>query len=563
MRRSAPFGALLLTVGFACGKGQSSGSGSGGPPSAAPTFTLTVSVTGSGAVTSSPAGIDCGSACAMSFAAGTAVTLTASPAPGMTLAAWSGGCTGSASCTVAMNADTAVSAQFVAQSPVINPPGSPRHTLTVSVTGSGTVTSTPAGIDCGTTCSAAFDEGSQVALTANPAAGFTFSGFSGACSAAACTVTMSADESVTATFAGAPAADECAGLLPSALPAAIKATLPQNECLDATSDDGDGTFALGYTAGGAGPTFPDYKFFAIENGAAVRIGQEILGGDETATYVYSQPSGFTAFARFGIDDSSSLNTFDHGGNLVSRVSLATGDPTHPASTEAGVDPSGGTAAAKHVFDSATSTWSTFYDRFDKTGAAETGDVLIDTQDREVRGVGIALSGHALVMVAQTSQQWMGRWIARDGTALTDWFALPGAPQRFTRAVIRFLMDGSVAVGFHGGSQGVKLSDVTYQFAVQDGQTQASALPAWLQARASDVFYVARGGRAYAAWGAQGSCHAGEVEVLGASSGKSCGCLAVPSLAGNSSIGRDGSLMVSERVQNFGTCVWDLYPHLLR
>ena len=75
--------------------------------------------------------------------------------------------------------------------------------LTVSKTGagSGTVTSNPAGISCGVTCSAAFATGTMVTLTAAPAAGSTFTGWSGSCTGTgACTVTMSAARAVTASF---------------------------------------------------------------------------------------------------------------------------------------------------------------------------------------------------------------------------------------------------------------------------------------------------------------------------------------------------------------------------
>ena len=58
-------------------------------------------------------------------------------------------------------------------------------------TGLGTVTSTPAGIDCGGTCSAAYPGGGMVALTATATPGSTFTGWSGACTgAAACEVTV-------------------------------------------------------------------------------------------------------------------------------------------------------------------------------------------------------------------------------------------------------------------------------------------------------------------------------------------------------------------------------------
>jgi hypothetical protein len=73
--------------------------------------------------------------------------------------------------------------------------------LTVSVTGNGTVTSTPSGINCGATCSATFSHGQQVTLTATPGTGSVFSGWSGACvGTTSCVVTMNQALSVTATF---------------------------------------------------------------------------------------------------------------------------------------------------------------------------------------------------------------------------------------------------------------------------------------------------------------------------------------------------------------------------
>ena len=68
--------------------------------------------------------------------------------------------------------------------------------------GSGTVTSSPSGITCGSTCSASFASGTSVSLTATPAAGSSFTGWSGACTGTgACTVAVTQASSVTATFA--------------------------------------------------------------------------------------------------------------------------------------------------------------------------------------------------------------------------------------------------------------------------------------------------------------------------------------------------------------------------
>jgi Divergent InlB B-repeat domain len=73
--------------------------------------------------------------------------------------------------------------------------------LTVSVTGGGTVTSTPPGIDCGATCSADFPAGTSVTLTAT-ATDVALAGWSGDCAGAdACTLTMDGAKTVMAGFA--------------------------------------------------------------------------------------------------------------------------------------------------------------------------------------------------------------------------------------------------------------------------------------------------------------------------------------------------------------------------
>lgn len=73
--------------------------------------------------------------------------------------------------------------------------------------GAGTVVSTPAGINCPTTCAGSFLFEASVGLTATPAGGSSFTGWGGACSGTgACNVTMTQARAVTATFAVAPAA---------------------------------------------------------------------------------------------------------------------------------------------------------------------------------------------------------------------------------------------------------------------------------------------------------------------------------------------------------------------
>ncbi len=152
--------------------------------------------TGSGTVSSTPAGISCGQTCSASFAAGTAVTLTATPNAGSTFAGWSGGCSGTGTCSLMASSNTSVTATFSTAAANV------QLSVQLAGTGTGTVSSTPAGITCGTTCSASFASGTAITLTATPATGSTFTGWSGACTGTGtCSVTPTANTSVTATFA--------------------------------------------------------------------------------------------------------------------------------------------------------------------------------------------------------------------------------------------------------------------------------------------------------------------------------------------------------------------------
>ncbi|MBK7659400.1 MAG: hypothetical protein IPJ28_09680 [Betaproteobacteria bacterium] len=156
---------------------------------------LTVSIAGAtgGRVVSVPADIDCPGACAAFYPADQAVALEATAQAGFFFAGWSGACAGTGSCLVTLATNRQVTATFE-PIPVA---------LAVSIAGEGlgTVTSIPAGIDCGATCAADFPQGATVNLQAIAAAGSLFAGWSGACTGTGpCVVTMNAATQVSASF---------------------------------------------------------------------------------------------------------------------------------------------------------------------------------------------------------------------------------------------------------------------------------------------------------------------------------------------------------------------------
>ena len=128
-------------------------------------------------VTSDPPGIDCNSLtayCEYEFADGSQVTITATPEQNNVFSSWGEACSGnpvtSSTCTVTMTGPVIVSATSILGVPV---------TVTPSGNGSGVVTSSPAGINCGSDCMGLYPSGSNttVILTATRASDSVFAGW--------------------------------------------------------------------------------------------------------------------------------------------------------------------------------------------------------------------------------------------------------------------------------------------------------------------------------------------------------------------------------------------------
>src|SRR5207302_879703 len=110
------------------------------------TLAVTVVPSGSGTVTSAPAGISCPGTCTVSFTVGTVITLSETPSAGYSFTSWSGACTGSGACPLPLGSP------LLAVTPPFAPPPPSTLTVTLSPSAGGTVTSSPPGVSCPGTC---------------------------------------------------------------------------------------------------------------------------------------------------------------------------------------------------------------------------------------------------------------------------------------------------------------------------------------------------------------------------------------------------------------------------
>ena len=167
------------------------------------------------------------------------------------------------------------------------------YTLTVTKagSGSGTVTSSPSGISCGTDCTEQYALNTGVTLTATATAGSSFTGWTGACSGSAstCTVSMNAAKTVTATFA--PSTSSCSvGAL------SIGTTV-------------SGTWAAGCNSVHRVGRFAKYYSFTLSSSKKVTI--DLMS--TTDTYLYLLSGRGTTGAILAFDD-------DAGDGSNSRIS---------------------------------------------------------------------------------------------------------------------------------------------------------------------------------------------------------------------------------------------------
>lgn len=162
--------------------------------------TASKSGSGTGTITSTPAGIDCGTNCKADFAFNSTVTLVATPAAGSIFSGWlGGGCYGTGECLRQyIQQPISTTAVFSTGQVVLT-------TVIVPVFASGgVITSSPGEINCGSVCRYAYPQGTVVTLTATPGFASSLSSWSGVGTSCPvsdpCTVTLDSDMTVAASF---------------------------------------------------------------------------------------------------------------------------------------------------------------------------------------------------------------------------------------------------------------------------------------------------------------------------------------------------------------------------
>jgi Domain of unknown function DUF11/Bacterial Ig-like domain (group 2)/Divergent InlB B-repeat domain len=335
------------------------------------TFPLTVVAgtphTGGGTITSAPTGINCtlvgtttSGTCTQNFPAGTLVTLTSAPGPGSAFFGWTGttpSClaSSSVSCLLNMSAATTATVEFTSGGGTVN----------VTVTGAGNVTDTAnAGeINCtntagGTqtgTCSGGYTLGAGVTLTETPAAGATFSGWTGASctnpTAATCSfqVINTTPIAVAATFtAGGGAATHFSVTAPATATAGTTFNLTVTALTAANTTATGYTGTVHFTSSDGAAVLPVNS--TLTNGAGTfsvtlkTAGAQTIAATDTVTASITGVSGTITVA--GVGPSAMLTiSKTHAGNFTQGQQ---GAQYNLAVTNAGAGPTNGNSVSTTV-----------------------------------------------------------------------------------------------------------------------------------------------------------------------------------------------------------------------
>jgi hypothetical protein len=495
---------------------------------------------GRGAIRSTSPAFDCSAECTQKVTVGTRLRLVAIPAAGSAFGAWTGACSGSGACefTAQGNPDVSVRFDIAGQPPSPQgqvPPPQGQLIVEVQVNGQGTVTSAPAGIDCGQTCHATFT--SAVELTAKPQAGSRFDGWGGACTGPgpcrfAAPGNAGRQVTIFATFVAAeqpppPPTADCADVVPAQLGASVSATLSAGTCENQTSD-GEGNVA----ADAAGHWF-------VFSAAGKQL------GDYVAESAIPQDRGFQGieFRGAAAPPAQVLATRNPDGTVAAETAVGAGAATHAWR----ISSAGSVVVSQTCGLQLPGSIQVL--RIDESGKVSSrGSIPGGCSGGMATGVGDA-SGSTFVLLTGGRNVGLGsdvvaRWIDAAGNAQTDFFAVANGSPRQT--VVRSLIGGGVAIQLDG----------TWIGTVASAATKVDAPPQWLAENANHDFTIVRNRRAYALL-PRGSADA-NVMTLYSAQGNRCGTVTFP--VGGLTTGVDGTAIGASGAAG---CTKTWWPGLLR
>jgi len=265
-------------------------------------------------------------------------------------------------------------------------------TLTVAKngSGSGTVSSSPAGIACGTDCAEALTTGTRVTLTATAATGSVFAGWSGACTgtAATCSWTMGGAASVTATFNTSGTPSTPSGGVTPATPGSPTVT---TRTVDATGV----TFDVAWPAAGGATSYRYAAAFNDGSGAQQGSVTGLLSAQLRMPY-HRSGAAFGAFVCIRAVGSTGLQSPDQA---CAGMSVAAGQAVPPAPQIGGLAPSGAAAGSAGFTLTVTGSGFTASSVARWNGSARPTTVVSATQLlAAISAADIATSGTASVSV---------------------------------------------------------------------------------------------------------------------------------------------------------------------
>jgi hypothetical protein len=518
-------------------------------------------------VRSIPAGIECGATCSAIFDDGASISLVPTPDSGWQFVGWGGGCSDHGQCSVALRSDTTVWATFQPLSP---PPV--RFAVKVARVGdgSGKVTSNPAGIDCGSACSAQFDGGTTVVLTAAADAGSTFSSWSGACSGpGTCTLSVGGDLSAIASFGRSAPQDDCVGLIPPPVrtPSVVQIdTFRRNQTCSAGSSDGSGNLALIVDD----EDQPHGSYVNLFSGSGTALGRY----DGMQLSLFAQLEGFEGPNIYGPGLSSDLVAISPRGEVIGSA------PRRPVVVWPAEDPRGGVVL---VVLSGPQGQQSSVEAYDAKANLR-WQIPFPTNDALIT-FGVDRTGNTLLLMDGSGRYGprtlTGQWIDHSGQPGVVFKAMEGLnadPRALGFVLLPRVGSGlflQQPIFLFDYSPGTVRSDWVRQF--DSLATGGASPPDWLAARHNTKLHMARGGKAYAMIDlprlSSPDCSQ-RIEVI-APSGTSCGSATFTvgsSKCGTSNIdvGYDGTViqqlpteMERQSASGTHTCTWRSWTGFFR